>query len=196
MKSKSRERGEVESARVEERKDNPLTDGRQSRRLRCVSARDDDEPPLKTSYVRQKGPGGLEWVNKAIKILKDPTTYKEAMSRGDTRHWKRACAEELEEFVRQNLFSTVPRPIGRKVIGCKWVFKTKLDAEGQIERYKAGLAAQGFSQIPGIDFDETFAPIMQLKEVSAGRQGHRLLRGIESYIKGVDEGRTACLPHG
>jgi len=96
---------------------------------------------------------------KAIEILKDPTTYEEAMSRGDARHWKRACAEELEEFVRQNLFSTVPRPIERKVIGCKWVFKTKLDAEGQIERYKARLVAEGFSQIPGIDFDETFVPV-------------------------------------
>jgi len=176
---------EVESARVEERKDNQPTDGRQSQRLRRAPARDDDKRFLKTSYVQQKGPGGLERVNKAIEILKDPTTYEEAMSRGNARHWKRACAEELNEFVRQNLFSTVPRPIGRKVIGCKWVFKTKLDTEGQIEHYKAG-----------IDFDEMFAPIMQLKEVSTGHQGHRLLRGIESYIKGVDEGRTACLPHG
>jgi len=150
---------EVESARVEERKDDQPTDGRQSWRVRCAPARDDDERFSKTSYMRQKGPGGLERVNKAIEILKDPTTYKEAMSRGDARHWKRACAEELEEFVRQNLFSTVPRPIGRKVIGCKWVFKTKLDAEGQIERYKARLVAQGFSQIPGIDFNETFAPV-------------------------------------
>jgi len=150
---------EVESARVEERKDNQPTDGRQSRRLRRAPARDDDKRFSKTSYVRQKGPGGLERVNKAIEILKDPTTYEEAMPRGDARHWKRACAEELEEFVRQYLFSTVPRPIGWKVIGCKWVFKTKLGAEGQIERYKARLVAQGFSQIPGIDFDETFVPV-------------------------------------
>jgi len=45
------------------------------------------------------------------------------------------------------------------VIGCKWVFKTKLNAEGQIERYKARLVAQGFSQIPGIDFDEMFVSV-------------------------------------
>jgi len=93
-------KGEVESARVEERKDDQPTDGHQSQRVRRALAHDDDECFLKTSYVRQKGPGGLEWVNKAIEILKDPTTYEEAMSRGDARHWKRACAEELEEFVR------------------------------------------------------------------------------------------------
>jgi len=52
-------------------------------------------------------------------MLKDPTTYEKVMSRGDAVHWKRACAEQLEKFVRQRLFSTVPRPIGRKVIGCK-----------------------------------------------------------------------------
>jgi len=62
----------------------------------------------------------------------------------------------LQEFVRQNLFSTVP---GHKVMGCKWVFKTKLDENGQTERYKAWLVAQGFSQIPGVDFNETFAPV-------------------------------------
>ena len=95
LKGESRERGEVKSARVEERKDNQLTDGRQSRRLRCVSARDDDERFSKTSYVRQKGPGGLERVIKAIEILKDSTTYEDEMSRVTTRHWKRACAEEL-----------------------------------------------------------------------------------------------------
>jgi len=81
------------------------------------------------------------------------------MSREDAVHWKRACTEELEEFVRQKLFSIVPKPIGCKVISCKWVFKTKLDAEGQIERYKAQLVAQEFLQIPGVDFNEMFAPV-------------------------------------
>ena len=42
---------------------------------------------------------------------------------------------------------------------CKWVFKTKLDEDRQIEQYKTKLVAQGFLQIPGIDFDETFVPV-------------------------------------
>jgi len=57
------------------------------------------------------------------------------------------------------LFSIVLKPVGCKVIGCKWVFKTKLDEDGQVEYYKAWLVAQGFLQIPGIDFDGTFAPV-------------------------------------
>ena len=94
-------------------------------------------------------------------VLKDPLSYEEAISRPDAIHWKRACAEEMEEFVRQKIFSTVASPKGHKMIGCKWVFKMKHDADGQVERYKARLIAQGFSQIPGIDFNETFAPVTQ-----------------------------------
>jgi len=150
---------ETESVRVKEKKDDQPTEGRQSGRLRHAPGRDDDPRFTRTSYARRKTPRGMEQANKAAEMLKDPTMYEEAMSRGDAMHWKRACAEELEEFARQNLFSTIPRPIGRKVIGCKWVFKTKLDAKGQVERYKARLVVQGFSQVPGVDFDETFTPV-------------------------------------
>jgi len=89
--------------------------------------------------------------------MTNPTSYQDAMSRADAIHWKRACAEELEEFIRQNLFSTVDKLTGQKVVGCNWVFKTKLDEDGQIEQYKARLVTQGFSQISGVNFDVTFA---------------------------------------
>ena len=49
-------------------------------------------------------------------------------------------------------------PLGRKAIGSRWVFKVKRNANGSIERHKARLVAQGFSQQPGFDFTETFAP--------------------------------------
>jgi len=153
-------REEIESTTVKERKDSRLTKTHKSGRSRHAPVRDNDPQFTRTLYARQKTPGGAEQVNKAVETLNNPTTYQEAMSRRDAVHWKRACAEELEEFVRQRLFSVVPRPIGRKVVGCKWIFKTKLDAEGQVECYKAQLVAQGFSQIPGIDFNDTFAPVM------------------------------------
>ena len=65
--------------------------------------------------------------------MTDPTSYQDVMSRADAIYWKRACAKELEEFVRQNLFSTVDELTEQKVVGFKLVFKTKLDEDRQIE---------------------------------------------------------------
>ena len=91
-----------------------------------------------TSYSRQKVPGELEEPQNMALVMKDPVTYEEAMStfieEDMCREVKRVCKAE---------------PAGHK--GCKWVFKTKLDENGQIEHYKARLVAQGFSQIPGVD---------------------------------------------
>ena len=84
-------------------------------------------------YLRWKVPREFKEPQNIVLMIKDPVT------------WKKACTEELEEFIRQNLFSTIPRPIEHKVVRCKWVFKTKLDENRQIKCYKTQLVAQGFS---------------------------------------------------
>ena len=54
----------------------------------------------------------------------------------------------------------VPKPEGYKVVDCKWIFKIKLGPDGQVEYYKARLVAKGFSQVKGIEFNETYSPIV------------------------------------
>ena len=89
-------------------------------------------------------PGESEEPQNTALIIKDPVTYEEAMSRNDAVYWKKVCTKELEAFIKQELFSIVLKPVGRKVIGYKWVFKTKLNEDRQVKHYKAWLIAQGF----------------------------------------------------
>ena len=80
-------------------------------------------------------------------------------------YWVKTMQEELEQFVRNDVWFLVPRPESTNVIGIKWIFKNKCDAFENITRNKARLVAQGYTQIEGIDFDDTFAPIARIKSI-------------------------------
>ncbi|MDD0148727.1 reverse transcriptase domain-containing protein, partial [Shigella flexneri] len=70
--------------------------------------------------------------------------------------------EELNQFTRNDVWYLVPRPRNCNVIGTKWIFRNKSDEKGNVIRNKARLVAQGYSQVEGLDFDETFAPVARL----------------------------------
>jgi hypothetical protein len=84
------------------------------------------------------------------------------MSRPDSAKWEVACDDERRSFEHMKVYEVVPRPEDRKVVGSKWVFKLKRGPDGNIVRYKARVVAQGFTQVEGIDYDETFAPVAKL----------------------------------
>lgn len=67
--------------------------------------------------------------------------------------------EEHEALLRNCTWDLVDLPAGKKAIGCKWLFKTKVDEKGNVVRYKARIVAQGFTQKYGVDYDEVFAPV-------------------------------------
>ena len=73
--------------------------------------------------------------------------------------------EELENFERNKVWTLVEPPSGHNIIGTKWVFKNKQNEDGLIVRNKARLVAQGFTQVEGLDFDETFAPVARIEAI-------------------------------
>uniref|UniRef100_A0A2N9IX43 CCHC-type domain-containing protein n=1 Tax=Fagus sylvatica TaxID=28930 RepID=A0A2N9IX43_FAGSY len=77
------------------------------------------------------------------------------------KQWHDAMASEFAALQRQSTWSLVPPSPDQHIIGCHWVFKLKRNSDGSVARYKARLVAQGNHQLPGIDFDETFSPVVK-----------------------------------
>ncbi|XP_018501197.2 uncharacterized mitochondrial protein AtMg00820-like [Pyrus x bretschneideri] len=79
--------------------------------------------------------------------------------------WILAMQEELNQFERNAVWSLVDHPSNTNVIGTKWIYKNKSDESGNVIRNKVKLVAQGYSQLEGVNFDETFAPVARLESV-------------------------------
>src|SRR6202522_752242 len=95
----------------------------------------------------------------------EPQILNEAKSRPDWKLWEKAIEEELETLREAGTWELVDVPEGVNVVGSKWVFRAKKDAAGNVVRYKARLVAQGFSQVPGVDYFDTYAPVAQLASI-------------------------------
>ncbi|KAK9062637.1 hypothetical protein SSX86_019825 [Deinandra increscens subsp. villosa] len=88
----------------------------------------------------------------------DPRSFKVASRHP---HWVDTMQNELRALQLNKTWTLVPRPTDANVVGSKWLFRTKLRADGSLDRYKARLVAQGFSQVPGLDFSHTFSPVVK-----------------------------------
>ena len=91
----------------------------------------------------------------------DPTSFREAMAGPNAINWKSATDAEMSSLTQNKTWDLVDLPAGKSVIGCKWVFKTKVNPDGTFSKYKSRLVAQGYSQKQGIDYTEVFAPVVK-----------------------------------
>ena len=92
----------------------------------------------------------------------EPTSIEEALEDSD---WVMAMQEELNNFTRYEVWVLEAPPKNKNIIGIKWVFRNKQDEHGVVVRNKARLVAKGVSQVEGLDFGETFAPVAKLEAI-------------------------------
>ncbi len=96
-----------------------------------------------------------------------PRSLAEAQASAEWPEWKKAMDEEMGMIAEMKTYQLEDLPQGRETVGCRWTYVKKYDEHGNVSRYKARLVAQGYSQIPGVDYTETFAPVVRLESVRA-----------------------------
>ncbi|RVW24406.1 Retrovirus-related Pol polyprotein from transposon RE1 [Vitis vinifera] len=91
-----------------------------------------------------------------------PNTIQEAFKISE---WKKAVQDEIDALEKNGTWTITDLPVGKRPVGCKWIFTKKYKADGLVERFKARLVARGFTQSYGIDYQETFAPVAKLNTI-------------------------------
>ncbi|KAK8918257.1 hypothetical protein KSP39_PZI021090 [Platanthera zijinensis] len=107
-----------------------------------------------------------------------PNTWLEALG---FPAWTRAMKEEMSALDKNHTWDVASLHLGKKAIGSRWMFSVKQNQEGKVERYKARLVAQGYTQTQGVDYQETFAPVAKMDYI------RRLDHGIVVLIVYVDD---------
>ncbi|KAG5674318.1 hypothetical protein PVAND_004295 [Polypedilum vanderplanki] len=120
-----------------------------------------------------------------------PTSFNEAINRADSKEWQKAMSEELESLNENKTWTLVDLPPGKKVVKSKWVFKLKRESDGKVARYKARLVAKGFTQRYGIDYEETYSPVVRYTSVRllmalAASKGLRIYQmdAVTAFLQG------------
>ena len=126
--------------------------------------RSDDDSQLRRS-IRSKTPRKCFQIENEAYIVTpqdddELETIKEAFECPTKEKWKVALEEEIESMKVNQVWSLVDLSPDRKAIGNKWILKIKRKADGSIDRYKARLMAKGYTQKEGIDYKETFSPVV------------------------------------
>lgn len=119
------------------------------------------EQHIRTSKRCNKGSAPKRLIEEiwSANEIREPKSYHDAINSTERAQWLEAMQDELESLQANQTWELVSLPEGRTAIGSKWVYKVKRDVDGQVNRFKARLVAQGFSQKFGVDYDEVFAPV-------------------------------------
>jgi hypothetical protein len=107
---------------------------------------------------KQYTDGTVRWGMTVATSSEEPASVNEALK---DKRWINAMDVEYQALVRNKTWRLVPLPKGKNIIGCKWIYKVKRKADGSVDRYKARLVAKGYKQRYGIDYEDTFSPVVK-----------------------------------
>lgn len=92
----------------------------------------------------------------------EPTSYTQVAK---SAQWREAMACEITALLKQGTWTLVPHTSKQNLVGCRWIYKIKHRSDGSTERFKARLVAKGFHQQPGIDYHDTFSPVVKFTTI-------------------------------
>ncbi|KAK5842221.1 hypothetical protein PVK06_004554 [Gossypium arboreum] len=124
---------------------------------------EENSPDMDIDDIPVRGTRPLaEIYERAQVAIVEQCSFEEA---GADEGWKQAMVDEIAMIEKNQTWELVPRPAKRKVIGVKWVYRAKQNADGSLNKLKARLVVKGFSQKYGLDYLETFAPVARLDTI-------------------------------
>lgn len=138
------------------------------RKRRTTALQDIDEDNILDSRLRGRSQSTVMAMAMSMMAINDePRTYQEAINSNEAQNWKDAMKSEYDSLLQNETWILVEKPENQRVIDNKWVFKLKKNPDDTIERYKARLVCRGFNQEYGIDYIETFAPVVRFDSLRA-----------------------------
>ncbi|KAL0303390.1 UNVERIFIED_CONTAM: Retrovirus-related Pol polyprotein from transposon TNT 1-94 [Sesamum radiatum] len=125
----------------------------------------DGVPVLRRSTRESRVPERYGFVGMTSQLDNDPKTYRKVMSDIDSNKWLEAMKSKMNWMGSNQVWTLVDPPKGARPVGCKWVYKCKLGADGEVTAFKARLVVKGYTQLPGVDFEETYSPVAMAKSI-------------------------------
>jgi hypothetical protein len=147
---------------MEELANNDVVPNAEPQQNPIVDNEQNNEPPRRSQHEQRPAISDdymmyiYQYTN-GIRIETDPSSFKEDIKSQHSSEWLDAMKDEMKSMSTNGVWDLVEIPKRANTIGCKWVYKTKHDSKGNIEKFKARLIAKGFTRREGINYTETFS---------------------------------------